>query len=161
SSPAGTSSWRPRWSCFERVLDETGRRPLLNARLLESRAQDLFGLHAHVVGDDRALAIDHEQAWNPVHLVALPHRLILVEQGHGGVAVLLEIGARRGGGFTLVDREDHKALAAELSAQLVDVGHLHAARSAPGGPEVEQHDPSALALEAVGLAGQILEGEVG
>jgi hypothetical protein len=58
------------------------------------------------------------------------------------------------------DPEHDEAALAEFLGQLLEVGHLHAAGTAPGGPEIEQDDLAAEVAEAHRLPFEIGKGEV-
>jgi argininosuccinate lyase len=60
-----------------------------------------------------------------------------------------------------IDGDDLKSRSAQPLLQRIECRHFLAAGHAPGGPQIEQHNPSAPVVERQRLAGGVLEGEGG
>src|SRR5437879_350340 len=90
---------------------------------------------------DHALAVDQErdrQRANPVQ--AHHHCLRIVGNGEGQPQGI-PVGSRHSGPFQVRgDRQDRKPLAAILAIESLYRRHLHLARPAPRGPEVQKDD---------------------
>src|SRR5437879_3225493 len=130
-----------------------------SARLLDPRPDHRLGHLPKLEVADDAVAIDEERAWQRQHPVAACGRAIAVEDG---LKTIEPEGVEERSGLVArlheIDLEhDDIRLAGGDALQR---GHLLAARQAPGGPKVHDHDLAAVGGEPKGLAIEVRPLEV-